>query len=194
MKRSATAATFLIGGLLAATPAPVAAAEGTTTPARLITVQGIGSAPVAQDASLTEADAAYRQAMSAAIIDGQGKAEFLAGKVGAGLGAVQSIAEEGGSISCSGAEPSSYVEYEGAQPDFGFADLRPPLVAASSAPVRGAPVHGGPASGKHKPKLGKRSRAHKHGRRARRGRHLARKAGAITCTLSAAVAISWMLA
>lgn len=194
MKLSVTAIALLTGVSFASAQAPAALAEGTATPPRLVAVQGVANVPISQHASLTEADAAYRQALAAALSDGQGKAEYLASKLGASLGQVQSIGEEGGSISCSGGEPEASAEYEGAQPDFGFADLRPPLVAASSAPVRGAPVHGGPASGKHKPKLGKRSRAHKHGRRARRGRHLARKAGAITCTLSAAVAISWMLA
>ncbi len=44
--------------------------------------------------------------MADAIADGQSKAEFLAGKAGATLGSVQSIAEGGGSIDCNSGEES----------------------------------------------------------------------------------------
>ncbi len=79
-----------------------------------MSVQGVATAPVISTASAEAAIAAYRQAMAAAIADGQAKAQYLAEKSGATLGQVQSIGEGGGYIEC----PEG-VEYEGAQPDFG---------------------------------------------------------------------------
>ncbi len=65
----------------------VAAAEApTATPVRAVSVEGVASAPIEQHASLAQADAAYRQAMAAALADGKGKAEFLASTAGATLG------------------------------------------------------------------------------------------------------------
>jgi Protein of unknown function (DUF541) len=114
-------------GLVAASLLGVAAAEAptTTTPIRTVSVEGVASVPIPQDASLEAADAAYRQAMAAAMSDGQGKAEFLAGKAGVTLAAVQSIGEGGGSIECRTKggegenEGNTYTRYMGEEPDVG---------------------------------------------------------------------------
>ena len=165
--------------LVAASMLGGAAAEttGGGAPVRTVAVGGVASAPLAQGASAASATAVYRQALAAAITDGQAKAEFLAGKVGATLGAAQSVAEGGGSISCTG-EPGSegtrYVAYEGEEPDFpagGFVPGVGPVAAA--APAVGAPVP----------------------RKLRRRRHrtTAHRAAAVTCTLQAHVSLSYQL-
>jgi hypothetical protein len=193
MKSSREISILAIAIVMPIALAGTARGEGVTTPLRAVTVQGLGSAPIAQGASATEADAAYRQALAAAIAEGQGKAEFLATKAGASLGTVQTIAEEGGSVQCSEGEANSYVEYTGAQPDFGFAPLRPIVAAGTTttpAPARGAPM---PSSGRH-PKRGrpKRSRHHRgHSLKHRRPR--AHKAAAASCTVSAQIALSYAL-
>ncbi len=159
-------------GLFAANMLGVAIAETTTTPPlRTVSVQGIGSAPVGQHDSAEAATAVYRQAMTNAVTDGQSKASFLASKAGATLGAVQSIAEGGGYISCSGGE-AEYAEYEGGQPDFGSGP-QPVGIAApatSSPPVR-------------------RVKA----RRPKRRHPAAKKATAASCTLSAQVSLLYTL-
>jgi hypothetical protein len=106
-------------GLAAAGLLGVASAEGPTTNPQLrtVSVQGVATEPVDQHASGGAAIAAYHQGLIDAVGDGLGKAQVLAGKVGASLGPAQTVVEEGGYISC--ASESGNAEYEGAQPDFG---------------------------------------------------------------------------
>src|SRR5262249_35625273 len=85
----------------------------TATAVRTVSVQGVAAVPIGQAANAATATAVYRAGMAAAVADGQSKAEFLAGKVGATIGSAQSIVEDGGDIACSGGAESSYVEYEG---------------------------------------------------------------------------------
>ncbi len=161
-------------GLLAAGVLGVAGGAETPTPAstapqRTVSVEGVAGVPVTSEASAEAANSAYRQAMAAAIADGQGKAQFLAEKSGATLGAVQSVGEGGGYIQCPGE-----LEYQGAQPDFGQGA---PVISAGSV-AAGAPraiVHTRRASTKH------------------RKRRRARKATAQTCTLSTQVALVYAL-
>jgi hypothetical protein len=140
--RSLIAAILAVAaGLLIASTLGVAAAEAPTitAPIRTVSVQGVANVAVAQGASAAVATAAYRQAMADAVLDGQSKAEFLAGKVGATVGSVQSVVEGGGSISCTNsAEESGYAEYEGEQPDFGSGSgsVSPVESAKSVAPPR----------------------------------------------------------
>jgi hypothetical protein len=151
------------------TPAP--APVPVSTPLRTVSVQGVAGVSLAQDSNAADATAAYRQGMAAAVADGQGKAEFLAGKVGATLGSVQSVTEGGGSIECKD-EESNYDGYEGEQPDFGTTTERfvAPPEAAASAPPR------------------------KVARKRRRSRRpTAKKATASTCTLSAQVSLVYAL-
>ena len=143
----------------------------TTAPLRTVSVEGVAKAPVASTASSEAAIAAYRQAMAAAITDGQAKAQFLAEKAGATLGQVQSIAEGNGYIQCPGE-----VEYEGAQPDFGSGSI----IAARSLSPRGEPlrltkVHKAKPPAKH----------HK--------RRTAKKSAAESCTVSTQVALVYQL-
>ncbi len=138
-----------------------------------MSVQGVANAPVASTASSEAAIAAYRQAMAAAITDGQAKAQFLAEKAGATLGQVQSIAEGGGYIECPGG-----VEYEGAQPDFGSA--RGEVFAAHSR-ARGER----PPRRRQSTKPTAQAKHHK--------RRSARKSAAESCTLSTQVALVYQL-
>jgi hypothetical protein len=110
--------------LVAANMLGVADAEAPTAttgaPVPSVSVEGVANVPIPQGASLAVATGVYREGMAAALADGHGKAEFLAGKAGVTLGSVQSIVEEGGSIECTGGgEEGGYVSYEGEQPDFG---------------------------------------------------------------------------
>ena len=165
--------------LIAAGTLGVAGAETTTTPAtaaapRIVSVQGVASAPVEPTASAATATGVYRQAMGAAILDGQSKAQFLAEKTGATLGPVQSVAEGGGYIQCPGEE-----EYQGAQPDFGsgaageFSAAAAPSVAVAKGHLAPS-VHRAPA---------------KH----RKHRGTAKKSAVEPCTLSTQVALSYQL-
>lgn len=169
----ATAALAAVGVLGVA-----GAAETTTTPAastvsapRSVSDEGVGTAPVEVVASTSAADTAYRQAMAAAISDGQGKAQFLAEKAGATLGAVQSVAEGGGYIEC-----PSEVEYQGAQPDFG-----------NGMPAAAGPVFAGRAA----PSVRRVSRVKRRPRR--RAGAKAHKAAVESCTLSTRVALVYLI-
>lgn len=157
MRIAITAAAATVIGLLAAgvlgvagadtTPAPVPAAQP-----RTVSVQGVASAPIAAEANAEAANAAYRQAMAAAIADGQSKAQFLAEKTSATLGPVQNVAEGGGYIQCPGEE-----EYQGAQPDFGEGSsvIMAPAARELRSAAGVAPRH---AKAKHrKPKSAKKS-------------------------------------
>jgi hypothetical protein len=135
-----------VAALVAASMIGVASAEApTTTPTRTVAVQGVATVPLAQGSSAAAATAVYRQAMSAAVTDGQSKAEFLTGRVSATLGPVQSVAEDGGSIECSSPDGTEYVDYTGEQPDFGHATrtafgLAAPAAAPQSSLARPKPV------------------------------------------------------
>jgi hypothetical protein len=172
--KSVIAATLVVAaGLVVVNMLGVAAAEApTTTPLRTISVEGVATVPIGQYAKLAEATAVYREGMADAIADGQNKAEFLAVKVGATLGSVQSVAEGGGSIDCNGGEESAYAEYQGEQPDFGSptSSVRP--VFAAKAPS----VKAGKPTAKH-PK--------KHAS--------AKKASATACTLSTQVSLVFVI-
>jgi hypothetical protein len=169
------AATVLVaGGVIVMT----AGAETTPTPPasaplRTVSVQGVAKEPVDSAASAEAATAVYRQAMAAAIGDGQAKAQFLAEKAGATLGQVQSIGEGGGYIQCPEGE-----EYQGGQPDFG-SGVGEVFSAVSAPAARATPtVHKAPAK---KPP----AKPHK--------RHTAKKAAAEPCTLSTQVALVYQL-
>lgn len=181
MRIAIAAAGMAATGLVAAGVLVMAAeAETTTTsttppasaPLRTVSVQGVASEPLDSTASAEAATAVYRQAMAAAIGDGQAKARFLAEKAGATVGQVQSVGEGGGYIQCPEGE-----EYQGAQPDFG-----------SGAPVFAGAVSA-PAVGRATPTLHKAKKAPaKH-----RKRHSAKKAAAESCTLSTQVALVYQL-
>jgi hypothetical protein len=176
MRRSALAATLTVAaGLVVANMLGVASAEAptTATPLRSVSVEGVATVPIAQNANLAAATAVYRQAMANAMADGQSKAEFLAGKAAGTLGSVQSIVEGGGSIGCTSAEQSTYVEYEGERPDFGA-----PTTTISPLHAVAAPA----SPGVSRPKL-------KHPKK----HPAAKKASAATCTLSTALALSYAL-
>ena len=169
--------------LYAASMLGVAVAEApTSTPLRTVGVEGVASVPVGQTANSTSATAAYREAMAAAVSDGQGKATFLAEKTGATLGPVQSVGEAGGEIFCLGANEAD--EYEGEQPDFGYAQqlagASTPEVASSAPSTSSRPTVR---------KVGKRS---KQGRKKHK-RPTAKKATAASCKLSAQVALVYAL-
>jgi uncharacterized protein YggE len=175
--KSAIAATMAVAaGLLIANMLGVASAEApSTSPIRTVGVEGVATAHIAQGANKAEATAIYREGMASAIADGLSKAEFLASKTGATLGSVQSIAEGGGSIDCTGvgAESDEYAQYEGEQPDFGFSSES--VGVAVPAEAAATPVI-------HKP-------AAKH----RKKKHTAKAASAANCTLSTQVSLVYVL-
>jgi hypothetical protein len=176
--RYAIAATLaVVAGLVVANMLGVAGAEApttsTTVPVRTISVEGVATVPITQGANRATATAAYREGMAAALADGQSKAEFLASKAGVTLSSVQSIAEGGGSISCSGGEESEYVEYTGEQPDFGSTDESVSPIEAAAAPR--TTVVRKPAA--------KRRKKHP----------TAKKASAAGCTLSTQVSLAYAI-
>jgi hypothetical protein len=180
MKNAIAATMAVAAGLVVANMLGVAAAEAptTATPASTVSVQGVANVPVPQGASVAVATGIYRQGMAAAITDGQSKAEFLASKAGATLGSVQSIVEDGGSIGCSGEEESGYVGYQGEQPDFGSPDASVSERGVEFAPeAAAAPRH-----------LEKKKKKKKPGESP-----TASKSSAVTCTLSAAVTLVYVI-
>jgi hypothetical protein len=174
--RSAVAATLtLVVGLFVANMLGVATAEaptGTTT--RTLRVQGVASVPIGQHDSTTEATAVYRQGQAAAVADGQSKAEFLAGKVGAAPGAIQSVIEAGGYIECTGGGESEYAGYEGGPPDFGNGPLPSAESEASSPEI----AHTKRVTVKH----------------AKRKHRTAKKAASVSCVLTAQVSLIYAIA
>jgi hypothetical protein len=181
VKRAIAATTAVAAGLFAASMLGVAVAEApTATPLRTISVQGVATLPIGQFDDGATATAVYREGMSAAVADAQSKAGFLAGKVGGTVATVQSVVEGGGYISCIGGDESSYAEYDGVEPDFGSAPqptVAAPL-AASSAPAKGTST---PAIRRVKPK------------RATHKRPIAKKAAAVSCSLTAQVSLIYAL-
>jgi hypothetical protein len=186
MRRSVIAAILgVAAALVAVNMLGVAAAEAPApTPVRTVSVEGVAEVPVAQGANRETATAAYRQGMAAAISDGHSKAEYMVGKAGGTLGAVQSIAEDGGSIECTeGEAPENYARYEGQEPDFGSVatDSYGRFIAAPAAAsaTRGRSV-GAAAPRRHRKK---------------RKAPAAKKASyvAATCTLSAQVVLVYQI-
>lgn len=178
MKRAIAVMITVAAGLIAANMLGVAVAEAPTgTPLRTVSVQGTATLPIGQNDSAAEATAVYREGMAGAIADGQSKAAFLAGKLSATLGPAQSVAEGGGYINCTGGPESGYAEYEGEQPDFGYAPqpgIASPLAAAApKGAVRVA--HGAPP---------------KH---AKRKKPKAKKATALSCKLTAQVSLVYTI-
>jgi hypothetical protein len=176
--RNAIATTMVVlVGLALANMLGVAAAEApttsTTAPVRTINVEGVATVPVTQGANRATATTAYREAMAAALADGQSKAEFLASKAGVTLSLVQSIAEGGGSISCTGGEEAEYVEYQGEQPDFGSTDASVSPIEAAAAPR---------VTAVRKP-AAKRRKKHP----------TAKKASADDCTLSTQISLAYAI-
>ena len=171
----AAAATLIAVGMLG-----VASAEApTTTPVRTVGVEGVGKAPIAQEADGEAAKAAYRQAMAAAIVDGQEKAQFLASHVGGTLGAVLSVIEENGNVECEDGEGSEgrYIQYLGVQPDFGS--------GRSGAAVEAAPEAAKRTSGS--------ARAPSAGKKSKKKKKKAKTATAVSCAVTAGVALSYDL-
>jgi len=176
---AATTVALIAVGLLG-----VASAEAPTTMApqlRTVSVQGVATEVIDQNANAATATAVYRQGMADAISDGQAKAQFLAGKAGATLGPVQSIVEGGGYIGCTSSEVSSNDEYQGAQPDFGS-----PGIAGSVQGVSPPRAIAKATPGVRKPAV----------RLVRKKKHktpVAKRAAAVSCTLSAQVSLAYAL-
>ena len=176
MKRSA--AVLIVLGCLGGSPA----AYGAEAPTPTVSVVGVATVAISQVASQAEANAAYRQGLSAAIGDGHEKAEFLAAQTGAKAGSIQQIVERGGSIECAvHAEEgplTQYESYKGAQPDFGSVESYGSRVFNAAAAPAAAPTAKTtqPRKKKHK----------KH-------KVKAKKAVAASCTLSTQVVLSYLL-
>jgi hypothetical protein len=169
------AATGLVAGGVLVMAAKAETPSTSTTPAsaplRTVSVQGVANEPLDSAASAEAATTVYRQAMAAAILDGQAKAQFLAEKAGAAVGQVQSIGEGGGYIQC----PEG-VEYQGGQPDFGSGSGISVVEGAVSPPAtRGAPT------------------VHKAAKKHRKRHGSAKQAAAESCTLSTQVALVYQL-
>jgi hypothetical protein len=170
------------GAAETAPPAPVTttvtstvtstAAAPTALPPRSVSVEGVAVEPIDLNANATAATTVYRQGMADALADGLAKAQFLAGKGGATVGPVQSIAERGGYIAC-----RDGIEYQGEQPDFGSAGYFGNGVASIGAPAVASPMHAAKSPKHRKP--------HK--------RHAAKKAAVGDCTLSTHIALAYAL-
>lgn len=155
--RSAVAATLAVAvGLFVANMLGVAVAEAPTGAAapRTISVQGVAVLAIGQSDDAATATSVYREAMAAAVTDGQSKATFLAGKVGVTPTEVQSVVEDGGYIQCTAPGESGYAQYEGEEPDFGSAPQS--VLAAPQTAARAAPALA-PAVRKATPKRKKKS-------------------------------------
>jgi Protein of unknown function (DUF541) len=182
VKLALTAVLSAVAALVVANMIGVAVAEApTTTTLRTVSVEGIGTQPIAQNADAASATGVYRQAMAAAVTDGQSKAEFLTGKVGATLGAPQTVAEDGGGIECSSGGEEGWEPYQGEQPDFGSARNAGQVLSSSAAP----PAAAAPSSGAVKRTSTKR--------RHKRKRPVAKKATAPGCKLTAQVSLVYIM-
>jgi hypothetical protein len=183
VKRAVAAIVAVVMAFFAANMLAVAVAEApTVTSLRTISVQGVATLPIGQFDDGTAATAVYREAMSAAVTDGQGKAAFLASKIGGTLATVQSVVEGGGYINCIGGGESSYAEYGGVEPDFGSGTGPATVVAPASAATPTKDASSGGALRRVKPKRPK----HKH--------PTAKKAAAsVTCSLTAQVSLNYAM-
>jgi hypothetical protein len=168
--------------LLAAGLLGVAAGEGPagSSSARSTDVEGVGIVPIPAKATAAQATAVYREGMAKALADGASKAQFIAEHEGVALGVPVTTIEDGGEIECSGYVEgegySRYVQYEGEQPDFGFARSTPTgtAPAVSGAAVKSAPHVAHRPKGKH-------------------GKHPAKKASATSCELTAELTLAYAL-
>jgi uncharacterized protein YggE len=183
VKRALAAILTVVAVLFAANMLGVAVAEAPTVAAlRTISVQGTATLPIGQDDKAAEATAVYREATAAAIVDGQSKAAFLAGKLGSSLSAVQSVVEDGGYINCTAAGETEYAEYEGEEPDFGYG--RQTNVGAVVPTSVAAPSKESSSGATPKPRLKKRKHRHT----------TAKKAAAGSCKLQAQVSLIYAIA
>jgi hypothetical protein len=181
VRRTVAAVVVAVPAFFAANMLSVAVAEApTATPLRTISVEGVATLPIGQFADGPTATAVYREATAAAVTDGQVKATFLAGKVGGTPASVQSVVEGGGYVGCVGGDESSYAEYGGVEPDFGSGPQTSVAAApaASSAPAKGS---SGGAVRRVKPK------------RTTHKRPVAKKAAAVSCSLTAQVSLIYAL-
>lgn len=184
MKLTLTAVLAAMAALVIANMIGTAVAEApTTTTLRTVSVEGVGTQPIAQNADAATATGVYRQAMAAAVTDGQSKAEFLTGKVGATLGAAQTITEDGGGIECSSGGEEGWAPYQGEQPDFGSARNAGQVLSSSASPT--AASSPSKESSAVKRTSGKRHRKHK--------RPVAKKATAPGCKLTAQVSLAYIM-
>jgi hypothetical protein len=181
MKLTLTAVLAAVAALVIANMIGTAVAEApTTTTLRTVSVEGIGTQPIAQNADAATATGVYRQAMAAAVVDGQSKAEFLTGKVGATLGAAQTVTEDGGGIECSSGGEEGWESYKGEEPDFGSARNAGQVLSSTAAP----PAASSPSSAVKRTSA-KRHRKHK--------RPVAKKATAAGCKLTAQVSLAYLM-
>jgi hypothetical protein len=181
MKLTLTAVLAAVAALVIANMIGTAVAEApTTTTLRTVSVEGIGTQPIAQNADAATATGVYRQAMAAAVVDGQSKAEFLTGKVGATLGAAQTVTEDGGGIECSSGGEEGWEPYKGEEPDFGSARNAGQVLSSTAAP----PAASSPSSAVKRTSA-KRHRRHK--------RPVAKKATAAGCKLTAQVSLAYIM-
>jgi len=177
MRYALTAILAAGAALIAVGMLGVASAEApTVTPVRTVGVEGVGKAPVAQEADATAAIGAYRQATAAAITDGQEKAQFLASHVGGTLGAVQSVVESSGGVECE-APGNEYEQYLGVEPDFGNGRGVAVAPEAAANAGRSPASSGGPKA------------VHKHKKKKKK----AKTATAVSCTVTAGVNINYQL-
>jgi hypothetical protein len=167
--------------LFAANMIGVAVAEAPTVSSlRTVNVEGVASEPLAQNSNAATATNVYREAMGAAVADGQAKAQFLSGKVGATLGAPQTITEDGGEIECSSGGSEGWEAYEGEQPDFGRArDQSTGPLGATTESAASAPASA------VKRTAAKRKKKRKH--------PVAKKASAVGCKLTAQVSLVYVM-
>ncbi len=185
MKLTLTAVLAAMAALVIANMIGTAVAEApTTTTLRTVSVEGIGTQPIAQNADAATATGVYRQAMAAAVTDGQSKAEFLTGKAGATLGAAQTITEDGGGIECSSGGEEGWEPYQGEQPDFGSARNAGQVLSSSASPTA-ASSPSKESSSAVKRKSSKRHKKHK--------RPVAKKATAPGCKLTAQVSLAYIM-
>jgi hypothetical protein len=183
VKRTAAAIVVAIASFFAANMLSVAVAEApTVTPLRTISVEGVATLPIGQFDDGTAATAVYREGMAAAVTDAQSKAGFLAGKVGGTVATVQSVVEGGGYINCIGGDESSYAEYDGVEPDFGTGPT--PSIASAPESASSAPA---------KESSGRPVRRLKPKRAKKRKMPVAKKATAVSCTLTAQVSLVYAL-
>jgi hypothetical protein len=185
MKLTLTAVLAAVAALVIANMLGTAVAEApTTTTLRTVSVEGVGTQPIGQNADAAAATGVYRQAMAAAVADGQSKAEFLTGKVGATLGAAQTVTEDGGYIECSSGGEEGWEPYRGEQPDFGSARNAGQVLSSTTAPsATSSPSQQSAGAVKRTP--AKRRRRHRP--------PVAKKATAAGCKLTAQVSLAYIM-
>jgi hypothetical protein len=182
VKRALAAVLAVVAALFAANMLGVAVAEApTVTPLRTISVEGVATVPIGQLDKLAEATAVYREGQAAAVADAQGKAAFLAGKIGGSAATVQSVVEDGGYINCTVSGETEYAEYEGEEPDFGYG--RQTNVGAVVPTSAATPSKESSSGAVVRPKLKHRKRKHP----------TAKKAAAGSCKLQAQVSLIYAI-